>query len=60
MARLVRAINSSTCAAIGGPDKPGHDGAATLAATAQASDFAVVSKMCASRRVGPTIHDWRC
>ena len=27
MARLVRAIYSSTCAATDGPDKPGHDDA---------------------------------
>src|SRR5690348_9802090 len=50
MARLVRAIYSSTCAATGGPDTPGHDGTATLATTAQASDFAVVSEIWASRR----------
>jgi hypothetical protein len=30
MARLVRAIYSSTCAATDGPDKPGHDVAATV------------------------------
>ncbi|PPQ26319.1 hypothetical protein CCS01_30305 [Rhodopila globiformis] len=32
MARLVRATYSSTCAATGGPDKPGHDGEETVAA----------------------------
>jgi hypothetical protein len=29
MARLVRATCSSTCAATGGPDKPGHDASGT-------------------------------
>src|SRR5690242_5941001 len=46
VARLVRAINSSTCAATGGPDKPGHDDVGTFPAIGQASDFAVASEMC--------------
>jgi hypothetical protein len=45
MARLVRAIYSSTCAATGGPDTPGHDDAGTFPATGQVSDFAVVAEM---------------
>jgi len=46
MARLVRAIYSSTCAATGGPDTPGHDDAGTFPATGHVSDFVVVSEMC--------------
>ena len=53
MARLVRAINSSTCAATGGPDKPGHDGWGTSLPVGQISDFTVVSEMCASGRACP-------
>ncbi|PPQ35908.1 hypothetical protein CCS01_06290 [Rhodopila globiformis] len=45
MARLVRATYSSTCAATGGPDKPGHDERETQRRT--------VSEMCASRRDEP-------
>src|SRR4051812_13245461 len=52
MARLVRAIYSSTCAATDGPDKPGHDDGETLAAIKHLIlwDFMAVSEMCASRR----------
>jgi len=53
MARLVRAIYSSTCAATGGPDTPGHDDAGTFPAIRQASDSAVVSEMFASGRDKP-------
>ena len=53
MARLVRAIYSSTCAATGGPDTPGHDDAGTFPATGQVSDFAVVFEMCEFGRTEP-------
>src|SRR3954453_7189029 len=53
MARLVRAIYSSTCAATDGPDKPGHDDVGTSRTIGQTPDFAVVSEMCASRRDTP-------
>src|SRR4051794_19028090 len=52
MARLVRAIYSSTCAATDGPDKPGHDDVGTSWTISQTPDFAVISEMCASRRAG--------
>ena len=53
MARLVRATCSSTCAATGGPDEPGHDDVGTLPTIGQVSDFAIVSEMCASHRDTP-------
>src|SRR6478736_4285195 len=53
MARLVRAIYSSTCAATGGPHTPGHDDAGTFPATGHVSDFAVVPEICACGRDTP-------
>jgi hypothetical protein len=41
MARLVQAINSSSCAATDGLDKPGHDDAGTSPAVRQTPDFAI-------------------
>src|SRR3954467_2073081 len=60
MARLVRAISSSICAAIDGPDKSGHDDVGTLSAIAQATDFAMVSEMCEPGRDEPDhdVRDW--
>ena len=59
MARLVRAINSSTCAATDGPDEPGHDDTPPFLNIGQTPDCALASEMCAcGKGAVPAIHDF--